>query len=118
MVETGPLAGHQVVFTGRNEPLIEAIAAKTARMALSRRRGHRRQRQNLRRVHEAHGRRGRAVNNAASDYRAEIGDLDVDRMKALFDTNVFGLVDITNRVVPQMKARGQGDIVNIASTTA
>ncbi len=57
------------------------------------------------------------INNAAHDYRAEIGDLDIDRMKALFDTNVFGLVDITNRVVPQMKARGEGDIINIASTS-
>ena len=39
-------------------------------------------------------------------------------MKAfLVDTNVFGLVDLTNLVVPQMKARTQGDIVNIASTS-
>ena len=50
------------------------------------------------------------VNNAAYDYRAEIGALDVERMKTMFDTNVFGLVDITNRVVPQMKERKSGDI--------
>jgi 3-oxoacyl-[acyl-carrier protein] reductase len=30
---------------------------------------------------------------------------------------VFGLVDLTNRVVPMMKARGSGDIVNISSTS-
>jgi 3-oxoacyl-[acyl-carrier protein] reductase len=30
---------------------------------------------------------------------------------------VFGLVDITNRVVAGMKARTDGDIVNIASTS-
>jgi 3-oxoacyl-[acyl-carrier protein] reductase len=35
----------------------------------------------------------------------------------MFETNVFGLVDITNRVVPQMKSQGSGDIVNIASTS-
>ena len=35
----------------------------------------------------------------------------------MFDTNVFGLVDITNRVVPQMKERKSGDIINIASTS-
>jgi 3-oxoacyl-[acyl-carrier protein] reductase len=57
------------------------------------------------------------VNNAAYAYRAEIGALDVDQMKEMFDTNIFGLVDVTNRVVPMMKARGQGDIVNIASTS-
>ena len=36
---------------------------------------------------------------------------------AMFDTNVFGLVDLTNRVVPRMKQQGGGDIVNIASTS-
>jgi 3-oxoacyl-[acyl-carrier protein] reductase len=30
---------------------------------------------------------------------------------------VFGLVDLTNRVVPAMKARQRGDIINIASTS-
>jgi len=57
------------------------------------------------------------VNNAGFAYRAEIGALDVDAMKRMFDTNVFGLVDITNRVVPLMKAQGSGDIVNLASTS-
>ena len=37
-------------------------------------------------------------------------------MKTMFDTNVFGLVDLTNRVVPLMKAQGHGDIVNIDVT--
>jgi 3-oxoacyl-[acyl-carrier protein] reductase len=50
-------------------------------------------------------------------YSAEIGELDVARMRALFDTNVFGMVDITNRIVPMMKAQGHGDIVNVASTS-
>ena len=31
--------------------------------------------------------------------------------------NVFGMVDLTNRVVPLMKAQERGDIVNIASTS-
>ena len=57
------------------------------------------------------------INNAGYAYRADIGSLDVDKMKEMFDTNVFGLVDVTNRLVPQMKERGQGDIVNIASTS-
>jgi 3-oxoacyl-[acyl-carrier protein] reductase len=57
------------------------------------------------------------VNTAAVPYAAEIGELDVDRMRALFDTNVFGIVDVSNRVVPMMKAQGHGDIVNIASTS-
>ncbi len=47
------------------------------------------------------------VNNAAYAYRAEIGVLDTDAMRKMFDTNVFGMVDVTNRVVPLMKEHGQ-----------
>jgi 3-oxoacyl-[acyl-carrier protein] reductase len=57
------------------------------------------------------------INNAGFAYRAEIGSLDVAAMKRMFDTNVFGLVDITNRVVPMMKTQKKGDVVNIASTS-
>lgn len=35
----------------------------------------------------------------------------------MFETNVFGLVDLTNRVVPHLKAQAFGDIVNLASTS-
>ena len=38
-------------------------------------------------------------------------------MRSLFGTNVFGMVDLTNRVVPVMKGQASGDIVNIASTS-
>ena len=57
------------------------------------------------------------INNAGYAYRGEIGALDVDAMRTMFETNVFGLVDISNRVVPLMKAQGSGDIVNLASTS-
>jgi 3-oxoacyl-[acyl-carrier protein] reductase len=57
------------------------------------------------------------VNNAGYAYRGEIGALDVDAMRTMFETNVFGLVDLTNLVVHNMKAMGAGDIVNIASTS-
>jgi 3-oxoacyl-[acyl-carrier protein] reductase len=111
-------AGHAVVFTGRNEPLIDKVAQQTGAHGL--------QADvsvgadNARTVEACQQRMGGIdvlVNNAAYGYRAEIGALDVDAMKRLFDTNVFGLVDITNRVVPLMKAQASGDIVNIASTS-
>jgi 3-oxoacyl-[acyl-carrier protein] reductase len=118
VVDLASKGGHQVVFTGRNALLIDAIARTTGAHGL--------QADvsvaddNARTVAACMERMGGVdvlVNNAAYAYRAEIGDLDVDQMKSMFDTNVFGLVDITNRVVPQMKARGSGDIVNIASTS-
>ncbi len=111
-------AGHQVVFTGRNDQLIDTVARKTGATGL--RADVSVPSDNQRTVDACMERMGGIdvlINNAAYDYRAEIGALDVGRMKEMFETNVFGLVDVTNRVVPQMKARGAGDIVNIASTS-
>jgi len=118
IVELARGAGHEVVFTGRNEELIETVAQKTgahgvrADVSLGE--------DNARTVEACREWMGGIdvlVNNAGYAYRAEIGSLDIDQMKGMFDTNVFGLTDITNRVVPQMKSRGSGDIVNIASTS-
>jgi 3-oxoacyl-[acyl-carrier protein] reductase len=106
------------VFTGRNQAALDATAGKTgsvgvrADVAVTD--------DNARTVDACMKHMGGVdvlVNNAAHDYRAEIGALDMAKMKALFDANVFGLVDITNRVVPQMKERKSGDIINIASTS-
>jgi 3-oxoacyl-[acyl-carrier protein] reductase len=118
LVEQAREAGHEVLFTGRNGSLVENVAKKTgafgfrADVSLTD--------DNARTVEACHERMGGIdvlVNNAAYAYRAEIGDLDVPSMKQMFETNVFGLVDLTNRVVPQMKARKSGDIVNVASTS-
>ncbi len=118
LVEVATKAGHKVVFTGRNQPAIDAMGRQTgavgvrADVAVAE--------DNARTVDTCMQHMGGIdvlVNNAAFDYRAEIGALDVGKMKTLFDTNVFGLVDITNRVVPQMKERKSGEIINIASTS-
>jgi 3-oxoacyl-[acyl-carrier protein] reductase len=118
IVEAACAAGHQVVFTGRNEALIETVARKTGAIGVQA--DVTVPEDNARTIDICMDRMGGVdvlVNNAAYAYRAEIGALDVEQMKEMFDTNIFGLVDITNRVVPAMKARGQGDIVNIASTS-
>ena len=111
-------AGDEVVFTGRNEDLIhkveDATGARGVRADVSLPDDNAR---TVEACREAMGGIDVLVNNAGYGLFAPIGELDVDAMKALFDTNVFGLVDVTNRVVPQMKAQGWGDIVNIASTS-
>lgn len=118
VVAAGRSAGHQVVFTGRNRDLIEEVASETGAFGLRADVGI--PDDNARTVAECHERMGGIdvlINNAGYGYFAEIGELDLSKMKAQFDTNVFGLVDLTNRVVPEMKERGDGDIVNIASTS-
>lgn len=118
LVEQARAAGHQVVFTGRDAGRIAALAAKTGAhgIAADVASGD----DNQRTVDEALARMGGIdvlVNNAGYAYRAEIGSLDVAAMRTMFETNVFGLVDITNRVVPHLKAQQLGDIINIASTS-
>jgi 3-oxoacyl-[acyl-carrier protein] reductase len=118
IVELARKAGHDVVFTGRDEQLIEGVARATGAHGL--RADVSAGGDNARTVEVCLERMGGVdvlVNNAGYGYRAEIGALDVDAMKKMFDTNVFGLVDLTNRIVPGMKARGAGDIVNVASTS-
>ncbi len=111
-------AGHQVVFTGRKDAEIAAVAKATgahglkADVAVDA--------DNARTVETAVSMMGGIdvlINNAGIGYNAEIGELDINAMRQLFAINVFGLVDLTNRVVPLMKAQGSGDVVNIASTS-
>ena len=118
LVERAREAGHKVVFTGRDEERITQVADRTGAHGI--RADVSKDDDNARTVEACQQQMGGVdvlVNNAAFGYAAEVGDLDVDRMRALFETNVFGLVDLSNRVVPLLKAQQQGDIVNIASTS-
>jgi len=110
--------GDEVVFTGRNEQLIARVSAETGAHGM--RADVSVAEDNARTVAECRERMGGIdilVNNAAFGYFAHIGELELGKMKTQFDTNVFGLVDLTNRVVPEMKEQERGDIVNIASTS-
>ena len=111
-------AGHQVVFTGRHDAQLETVATATgahgvkADVSIDA--------DNARTVATCTSVMGGIdvlINNAGTGYAAEIGALDLDRMRQLFGINVFGMVDLTNRVVPLMKAQAGGDIVNLASTS-
>ena len=110
--------GRQVVFTGRNTALIDKVAGETGAFGLQADVSV--AADNQRTVDECIERMGGIdvlVNNAAFGYLAEIGAIDMDRMRAVFDTNLFGLVDLTNRVVPLLKAQQRGYIFNISSTS-
>ena len=118
LVTQARAAGHDVVFTGRNNSHIQSTASATGAHGI--RADVASDGDNQRVVDEALKKMGGIdvlINNAAFGYNAEIGTLDMKVMRDLFATNVFGAVDITNRVVPHMKAKGDGDIVNLASTS-
>jgi 3-oxoacyl-[acyl-carrier protein] reductase len=118
VVEQARQAGHQVVFTGREDARLKDVAGRTGAHGVRADVGRPDDNAStLRACQDQMGGIDVLINNAGYAYRAEIGSLDLGEMRREFDTNVFGLVDVTNRVVPLMKAQGSGDIVNIASTS-
>jgi NAD(P)-dependent dehydrogenase (short-subunit alcohol dehydrogenase family) len=61
------------------------------------------------------GRIDALVNNAGYGYLAAIEEGEDDAVRAMFETNVFGLIDATKAVLPIMRAQGNGLIVNVSS---
>jgi NAD(P)-dependent dehydrogenase (short-subunit alcohol dehydrogenase family) len=57
------------------------------------------------------------VNNAGNGYLSAIEEGEDEQVRKLFDTNYFGVVDTIKAVLPAMRARQSGHIVNISSMT-
>lgn len=55
------------------------------------------------------------VNNAGVSVTGPVEEVPLDEWRREFETNVFGLVAMSNAVMPQMRATGAGRIVNIGS---
>ncbi len=55
------------------------------------------------------------VNNAGIGYFAAIEESEDDEIRRMFEINFFGLAKMTQEVLPFMRARKKGHIVNIAS---
>jgi NADP-dependent 3-hydroxy acid dehydrogenase YdfG len=55
------------------------------------------------------------INNAGYSQSGAVESIPLDEVRAQFDTNVFGLIRMCQLVLPGMRERGQGKIVNIGS---
>jgi NAD(P)-dependent dehydrogenase (short-subunit alcohol dehydrogenase family) len=66
-------------------------------------------------VEEAEGAVGALVNNAGYSQSGAMETLPLEDMRAQFETNVFGLLRLSQLVLPAMRAQGWGRIVNISS---
>lgn len=57
------------------------------------------------------------VNNAGYGLFGSVEDLSIEEIKALFETNFFGVIRVTQKVLPimRMQNRGGGTIVNVSS---
>ena len=57
------------------------------------------------------------VNNAGYGYMSALEEGEDAEVRKLFDTNFFGVVETIKAVLPQMRARGSGYIINMSSMT-
>jgi NAD(P)-dependent dehydrogenase (short-subunit alcohol dehydrogenase family) len=57
------------------------------------------------------------VNNAGHGYLSAVEEGEDSEVRKLFDVNYFGAVDMIKAVLPAMRARGSGHIINISSMT-
>ncbi len=55
------------------------------------------------------------INNAGLGVMAPLTSVPLERLKAGFEVNVFGMVAMSQAVIPGMKAKGAGRIINMSS---
>jgi len=111
-------AGHQVAFTGRQQAAIDEVAKREGAHGIKADVSS--DADNARVADVCMTQMGGVdvlINNAGVGYTADLGAIDMAAMRSLFGTNVFGMVDLANRLVPSMIKQGTGDIINIASTS-
>ncbi len=66
-------------------------------------------------VEDAEGAVGVLVNNAGYSQSGAVETVPLDAARRQFETNVFGLVRLTQLVLPKMRAQRWGKIVNLSS---
>ena len=69
----------------------------------------------VRTIEAAHGVVDVLINNAGYSEFGPIEEVSLDRVRSQFETNVFGLIRLTQLVLPGMRSRNRGRIINISS---
>lgn len=66
-------------------------------------------------LHKTNGVLDALINNAGFGQPGAIEDLSRQALRNQFETNVFGLAELTNKIIPVMRRQGHGRIINISS---
>jgi NAD(P)-dependent dehydrogenase (short-subunit alcohol dehydrogenase family) len=114
-------AGATVVGLARNAERLDALAqmlnpvSPSSHMVVCDVTDTDRLRATLASVIEMHGSIDLLINNAAQDPGVRLTDITVEDFRRTFDVNFFAPVAATLAVLPSMRARGSGTIVNVSS---
>ncbi|OZC85332.1 SDR family oxidoreductase [Rhodococcus sp. 06-418-1B] len=121
LAETALARGHQVVVTARDVSKVADIAARYPDSSLAIALDVTDDTQVSAAVDAATDRFGAVdvlVNNAGYGYRSAVEEGEDGAVRRLFDTHVFGTVRTIKAVLPGMRGRRSGTIVNISSIGA
>jgi NAD(P)-dependent dehydrogenase (short-subunit alcohol dehydrogenase family) len=113
--------GHNAIVTARNVSSVADLAETTPERVLAVALDVTRPDQVVSAVQQAEERFGGVdvlVNNAGYGYRAAVEEGDDADVRTLFETHFFGTVAMIKAVLPEMRARRRGAIVNISSIGA
>ncbi|KTD22096.1 oxidoreductase with NAD(P)-binding Rossmann-fold domain [Legionella lansingensis] len=66
-------------------------------------------------IKKTSGRLDIVINNAGYGQAGALEDVPRDALRSQFETNVFGLMDLTRLAIPVMRKQGHGRIINISS---
>jgi len=111
-------AGHNAVITARTPETLSEIVSAHPDTALALPldvRDHKQVLAVAQRAHEHFGDVDVLVNNAGHGYRAAVEEGEPDEVQELFETNFAGPVDLIKQVLPGMRRRRSGTIINISS---
>ena len=56
-----------------------------------------------------------SVNNAGIGQSGVVEKVSMEQIRTIYETNVFGLIRLTQAVIPGMKAKRSGHIINVSS---
>jgi NAD(P)-dependent dehydrogenase (short-subunit alcohol dehydrogenase family) len=110
--------GHRAVVTARNPEQVQDIVARHPRSSLALQldvASHQQIRLAMGAAEKAFGQVDVLVNNAGYGYLAAVEEGEDQKFRDMFETNFFGLAALIRRVLPGMRERGRGHIINISS---
>ncbi|PGG99841.1 hypothetical protein AJ79_08393 [Helicocarpus griseus UAMH5409] len=118
LAEAALKAGNRVIATARNPekarrelPHIEALGGKWLHLDVT----SADVRRKVEDVVQEYGRIDVAVNNAGYSLIGAVEDMSESEIEQQFSTNVYGPIRIMQAVIPSMRARKSGTIVNVSS---